>query len=270
MKRLKKELYRIIFGTASSGGRFFDLSLLVLILISILSVMLESVPSYHDKYGDWFEIMEWTITILFSIEYIVRIWVLKKPIRYIFSFYGIIDFLSILPSFDGLYWTGTQGLLVLRGLRLLRIFRILHLPKYSEESKAILLALQNSRHKISVFLMTVVAIVVIVATLMYSVEGPENGFTSIPESLYWSIVTITTVGYGDVAPQTAAGKMIASVLMLLGYAIIAVPTGIVTASFQEMKNKKNNIDECPNCRHKIEDDTASFCGFCGGSLRDME
>ncbi len=270
MRKLKTKLYHIIFGTESFGGRFFDLSLLVLILISILTVILESVPSYDRKYGEWFNIIEWSITILFSLEYIIRIWVLKKPIRYIFSFYGIIDFLSILPSFIGLFWTGTQGLIVLRGLRLLRIFRILHLPKYSEESRTILLALQNSRHKISIFLMTVIAIVVIVATLMYSVEGPENGFTSIPESLYWSIVTITTVGYGDVAPQTAAGKMIASILMLLGYAIIAVPTGIVTASFSEAKKQKEESNVCPKCGLTVKNEKANYCEFCGTPLRDMK
>jgi voltage-gated potassium channel len=263
MNKLKNELYSIIFGTDTKAGRFFDLSLLFLILLSIFIVMLESVPYYNAKYSATFEILEWGITILFFVEYIIRIWVLDKPFGYIFSFYGVIDFLSILPSFAALFMTGTRGLIVLRGMRLIRVFRILHLPKYSEEGRLIVKSLSKSRHKISVFLMTVIAIVIIVATLMYSIEGPENGFTSIPESLYWSVVTITTVGYGDIAPHTAVGKFIASILMLLGYAIIAVPTGIVTASYHEVRQETLRKKQCQRCGNEKNDHDARYCSRCG-------
>ena len=268
IKKIKANLHEIIFGTSTPAGRYFDLGLLVLILISIITVMLESVPSFRAAYGNWFIIIEWIITILFTLEYLTRIWIVERTWQYVFSFYGIIDLLSILPTFLGLFWAGgNKGLIALRGLRLLRIFKILHLPKYLDESKTIMLALKNSRQKISVFLMTVIAIVIVVATLMYSIEGPENGFTSIPESLYWSVVTITTVGYGDIAPQTALGKMIASILMLVGYAIIAVPTGIVTVSIQEARKKTKKTKQCPACHYITEEMEAAYCSRCGTKLK---
>ncbi len=262
MEKIKNRLNRIIFGTDTLAGRLFDLALLGLIVLSIIIVMLESIAAYRLRYHRFLEIAEWTITILFFIEYLLRIWILDKPWKYILSFYGIIDFLSILPSFAALLMTGTRGLIVLRAMRLIRIFRILHLPKYSEEGRLIIKSLHNSRHKIIVFLMTVIAIVIIVATLMYSIEGQQNGFNSIPESLYWAIVTITTVGYGDIAPQTATGKIIASILMLLGYAIIAVPTGIVSASYQELRRKEKGQKECPRCGTE-NISVARYCHRCG-------
>ena len=222
---MRKKLHDIIFGINSKEGKVFDVILLIAILASILLVMLESIESFDNKYHDLLNIGEWIITILFSIEYILRIFSIKKPTTYIFSFFGVIDFLSTIPMYLSFIFAGSQGLLALRALRLLRVFRILKLARYIGASNKLMIALRGSRAKIAVFLLFVLIVCIILGTLMYMVEGAENGFTNIPKSIYWAIVTLTTVGFGDIAPQTPLGQLIASAIMILGYSIIAIPTG---------------------------------------------
>ncbi len=262
---IKRKLYIIIFGTDTPAGKAFDVGLLIAILISILAVMLESVPTLESKYGNVFRIVEWILTIAFSLEYITRIYVTEIKRKYIFSFYGIIDLLSLLPSYLSLIFTGTQYLLIIRALRLLRVFRILKLGRFVGEGEQLGRALKASRHKITVFLGGVLTLVMIMGTVMYLVEGGENGFTSIPRSVYWAIVTLTTVGYGDIAPQTILGQTIASFVMILGYAIIAVPTGIVTVELGKEKHKAE-IRACAACKKTGHEANAAFCKFCGEKL----
>lgn len=262
---LRKRLFIVIFGTDTPAGKAFDVALLIAILISVLAVMLESVPSLNKGYGYVFKYAEWIFTVLFTLEYLTRIYVTDARRRYIFSFYGLIDLLSLLPTYLSLIFTGTQYLLIIRALRLLRVFRILKLGRFVGEGEQLGRALKASRHKITVFMGTVVMLVILLGTVMYLVEGRENGFTSIPLSIYWAIVTLTTVGYGDIAPQTILGQSIASFVMILGYAIIAVPTGIVTVELQkDIENRKNKA--CRNCSSKGHDTDALFCKFCGEKL----
>lgn len=268
MKKLKQNLYDIIFEADTKAGKLFDLSLLVIILLSILFVMLESVPSIENKYSSILSTLEWIVTIIFTLEYFLRIWVVKKSRRYIFSFYGIIDFLAILPTYLALFFAGTQGLVVIRALRLLRIFRILKLNRYTKESSIIIKALRQSRIKISVFLFAVLTLVTIIGTIMYLVEGAENGFTSIPRSIYWAVVTLTTVGYGDISPITPLGQFLASVVMIIGYAIIAVPTGIVSAELSKTKFQNKSTQVCPNCLMEEHDNDATYCKHCGQKLNE--
>lgn len=277
VKRFKAKLSEIIFGVSTPAGRAFDVVLIIFIILSILMVILESVPSYHAKYGKFFYIAEWVITTFFTIEYILRVWIIDRPSRYIFSFYGIIDFLSILPSFLGIYFNKTHSLAVIRGIRLLRIFRILKLNRYTTASTILIRSLRASTTKISVFLFAVIMIVVIIGTLMYLIEGAESGFTSIPTSIYWSIVTLTTVGYGDISPITPLGQFLASVVMILGYGIIAVPTGIVTAEIANRKElspdsktetKEFEGRECPECGTRGHRKTARYCYHCGAHMQD--
>lgn len=263
--RIRRKLFVIIFGTDTPAGKAFDVGLLIAILLSILAVMLESVPTLEKEYGYIFRVTEWVLTIAFSLEYITRIYVTEIKRKYIFSFYGIIDLLSLLPSYLSLIFTGTQYLLIIRALRLLRVFRILKLGRFVGEGEQLGRALRSSRHKITVFLGGVLTLVMIMGTVMYLVEGGENGFTSIPRSVYWAIVTLTTVGYGDIAPQTILGQTIASFVMILGYAIIAVPTGIVTVELGKEKNKQDLL-QCTNCGKSGHEPNASFCKFCGEKL----
>lgn len=265
--QLRKRLYRIIFEADTPSGKNFDVFLIVLIVLSIIAVLLESVPKLHSQYGHQLYIAEWVITFFFSIEYFFRIWVVKHPSKYIFSFYGIIDLLAILPSFLGLFFAGAQGLMIIRGIRLLRIFRLFKLTRYTSEADTLLRALKASRIKISVFLFAIFTIVIVIGTLMYLVEGEENGYTSIPKGIYWAIVTLTTVGYGDIAPATNLGQFIASLVMILGYGIIAVPTGIVTAEFAKDKwTKKLHSRSCSNCLKEDLDPDAVYCKHCGEKL----
>ena len=269
MSKFKNRLYEIVFEADTRAGKAFDIALLIAILLSILVVILESVKGIYAKYGALLYALEWIITILFTIEYILRIYIIKKPTSYIFSFYGIIDLLSVLPSYIGLLFAGMSGLIVIRALRLLRIFRILKLNRYVTESKIIVSALKASRAKISVFLYSVVMLVIIIGTIMYLIEGEKGGFTSIPQGIYWAIVTLTTVGYGDIAPITPIGKFIASFVMILGYAIIAVPTGIVTSHLTIASgNKKITTQVCPNCLHEDHDHEAVYCKICGAKLNE--
>ncbi|MBN1987023.1 MAG: ion transporter [Prolixibacteraceae bacterium] len=265
MKNIREKLYEIIFEADTIEGKIFDVALLFVILLSVILVMLESVPSIRSARNDLLKILEWGITIIFTIEYLLRILIVKKAYRYIFSFYGIIDFLSVIPTYVGLLVVGSHSLVVIRILRLLRVFRILKLTRYTSAGRTLMRAMWASREKISVFIFFVLTLVVIIGTIMYLVEGETNGFTSIPKSIYWSIVTLTTVGYGDISPQTPTGQFLASVVMILGYAIIAVPTGIVTAEMIKPSSEKNT-QVCPGCLHDKHDDDAVFCKKCGTRL----
>lgn len=263
--KLKKQIHDIIFEADTKPGKLFDVILLITILFSVIIVMLNSVRYLHIKYGQIFLFIEWVITILFTFEYFLRIYATRKPVKYIFSFYGIIDMLSILPTYLSIFITGTHFLIVIRMLRLMRIFRVFKLARYVNASNVLLVALRSSRIKIVVFLEMVLIIVVITGSIMYLVEGPENGFTSIPKSIYWAIVTITTVGYGDIAPQTILGQSIASLLMIVGFAIIAVPTSIIGSELIKVKPKKNT-QVCNNCHFSNHDDDAKYCKKCGVAL----
>ncbi len=265
---LKEKLYRIIFKSDTGGGRAFDIVLLIVILLSVILVILESVPRYHDRYGNILRIAEWTITIVFSLEYFLRISIVGKPWSYILSFYGLIDFLSVIPTYLSLIFTGAQGLMVIRALRLLRVFRIMKLTRYTNEGQMIQQALRASRVKISVFLFAVLMIVIIIGTLMYLVEGPQGGFETIPDSIYWAIVTLTTVGYGDLTPHTGLGKFISALVMIMGYAIIAVPTGIVTAEFTRSQVEREPLpaSPCANCPETKNAPDAKYCSNCGSPL----
>lgn len=262
MNRFRKKLYVIIFEADTRKGKLFDILLLVVILVSIASVLLESIPSLRYEHHANLRILEWVITGIFSVEYILRIWIVRRPWRYIFSFYGIIDFLAVAPTYLSLLIVGSQSFAVIRVLRLLRVFRILKLTRYTNAGHTLRRAMWASREKISVFIFLVVTLVIIIGTVMYLVEGEASGFTSIPRSIYWAVVTLTTVGYGDISPHTAIGQFFASIVMLLGYAIIAVPTGIVTA---EMMNPSlgKNTQSCPHCLHDRHDDDAAFCKNVG-------
>lgn len=265
----KRELHIIIYGTHTPAGKLFDILLLVLILYSIIIVMLESVPRFDSKYHEFLNISEWVVTVLFSIEYILRIVCIKRPTSYIFSFFGIIDFLSTVPKYLSYFFVGSQYLTAFRALRLLRVFRILKLVRFVGESNNLVRSLKASRTKIFVFVFFVLVVSVLLGTLMYLIEGPEHGFNSIPHSVYWTIVTLTTVGYGDISPETALGQFIATFIMIIGYGIIAVPTGIVSAEYVSSKNRDEGIDEgrsCPNCSAEIYRSDAHFCRKCGFDL----
>ena len=264
----KEKLHEIIYEADTPAGKLFDVILLIAIIASIVLVMLESVESINSKYGTLLNISEWFITFLFTIEYIVRIISIKKPTKYIFSFYGIIDLLSTLPKYLAIFFTGTHSLVALRALRLLRVFRILKLARFVGESNNFMKALRASKAKIAVFLFFVLILCIILGTVMYLIEGGENGFTSIPRSVYWAIVTLTTVGYGDIAPHTPFGQFIASIVMILGYGIIAVPTGIVSSEMVKINDVNLNTQSCPSCSYEGHDDNAIFCNHCGNKLHD--
>lgn len=270
VKNFRKTLHEIIFESDTKAGHVFDFVLFTSIILSVVIVMLDSVARLNQKYGELYYIIEWVLTILFTIEYILRIIAVEKPSKYIFSFYGIIDFLAIIPTYLSLFLVGSQYLIVIRILRLLRIFRVLKLVRYVGAGETLRIAIENSRGKIIVFIEVVLVLVVVIGSLMYIIEGPENGFTSIPKSIYWAIVTVTTVGYGDVAPNTVLGQIIASLLMITGYAIIAVPTGIITTEMGRAKETKIklNTQVCRKCHHHLHDDDASFCKKCGADLSE--
>ncbi|MDA9968667.1 ion transporter [Polaribacter sp.] len=265
----KQRLHEIIYEADTKEGKLFDVILLIAIIASILLVMLESIESFDAKYHSFLDISEWIITLLFSLEYILRLISIKKPFKYIFSFYGIIDLLSTIPKYLSFIFVGSHHLAALRALRLLRVFRILKLTRYLGASNTLLVALRSSRAKIAVFLFFVVIVCIILGTIMYMIEGEENGFTSIPRSVYWAIVTLTTVGFGDIAPQTPLGQFIASIIMILGYGIIAIPTGIVSSEISKNTNKiDSNTQSCPNCLKDTHKDKAKFCDHCGSILNE--
>ena len=264
----RRKLHEIIYGTSTPAGKLFDIVLLIVILYSVVIVMLESVPRYDNKYHDFFNISEWVVTILFTIEYILRIVCIQRPSKYIFSFFGIIDFLSTIPKYLSFFVVGSQYITAFRALRLLRVFRILKLVRFVGESNNLLRALKASRAKIFIFVFFVLIVSVLLGTIMYLVEGPEHGFKSIPHSVYWTIVTLTTVGYGDISPETGIGQFIATFVMIIGYGIIAVPTGIVTVEYSKQRKKKDDdrLLACSNCLATGHLEDAQYCYNCGAEL----
>ncbi len=267
MKPWQNKIHEIVYEADTPSGRMFDIVLLWAIFISISIVMLESVESIRLVYGTELEILEWSFTILFSIEYILRLISIERQKKYIFSFYGIVDLLSILPTFLSLFFAGSRSLVVIRSLRLLRVFRILKLAHFLGEAKGLADALKASKAKIIVFLFAVLSVTFILGTIMYLIETPESGFTSIPRSIYWAIVTLTTVGYGDIAPQTVLGQFIASIIMITGYAVIAVPTGIVSSAIIKPGDTKLvSTQACRSCSMEGHDTDAEFCKYCGEGL----
>jgi len=265
---LQARLYEIIFEAESPLGKRFDIGLMIMIVASVITVFLESIPSLRAEYSQVFFVLEWMFTVFFTVEYILRIYCSLRPIRYIRSFYGVIDLLSILPTYLSLLIPGSQVGAVIRILRLLRVFRIFKLDNFLHQGDVIGRALLRSRRKIAVFIYAVVLLVIVIGSLMYLIEanGPAaHQFDSIPRSIYWAIVTITTVGYGDISPATTLGQLIAAMVMIAGYAIIAVPTGIVSAEFVAA-NRENNSLVCPHCMEEGHDDDAQHCKHCGGAL----
>ena len=264
------KIHEIIFEAETPIGKIFDISLLVAILLSVLIVMLESVEQINQKYGELLTILDWAITILFTLEYVLRIYAVRKPWRYIFSFYGLVDLLSIIPTYLSVFVPGSHYLTTIRMLRLLRVFRILKLTKYLVESQTLMIAIRKSQRKITVFLGAVLIIIFIVGSMMYFIEGTLAGnekFANIPESMYWAIVTVTTVGYGDITPITALGKMFSALLMILAYGVLAVPTGIVSVELaQAQKQVEHPTLACKNCGREGHDDDADYCKFCGEEL----
>lgn len=262
----RSKLHEVIFEADTLAGRAFDLILILSIVLSVLAVVLDSVESVHDRWGNALYLAEWAFTVLFTIEYVLRIVSVKQPTRYIFSFFGLVDLLAILPTYLSVIVPGSQYLLVIRLLRVLRIFRVLKLAAYIGEAKMLTTALRHSRRKITVFLFTVITLVIILGSLMYLIEGEQSGFTSIPQSVYWAIVTLTTVGYGDVSPVTPSGKALAAIIMIMGYGIIAVPTGIVTVELSRAASGSVSAKACESCGGEGHDANAIHCKHCGAKL----
>ena len=264
--RWRTVLHEVIFEADTPLGKGFDVLLIVSILASVVAVMLDSIGAVRAHYGSLLYGIEWFFTIMFTAEYFLRIICVGRPFKYVTSFYGVVDLLAIIPTYISIFLPGSQYLLVIRILRILRIFRILKLVPYIGEARLLMKALRASGRKIAVFIYTVLTLVVIFGSLMYVIEGGANGFTSIPRSIYWAIVTLTTVGYGDISPQTVFGQTLASMVMILGYAIIAVPTGIVTVEMSHAFRRKVSNQACPECGSDGHDADASHCKFCGGAL----
>lgn len=262
----RERLHETVFEAETPTGKAFDIALLGAILLSVLAVILDSVTSIRTEHGGLLRILEWAFTVLFTAEYGLRIYCAPRPTRYIRSFFGLVDLISILPTYLSFFIAGSQSLLVIRALRLLRVFRVLKLAHYLGEANVLMNALRASRPKITVFLGAVVTAVVIVGAAMYLIEGEENGFVNIPTAMYWAIVTMTTVGYGDIAPQTIPGQILASILMILGYGIIAVPTGIVSAELVRKLPKPVSTRACPSCGDDGHDPDATHCKYCGSGL----
>lgn len=263
---LLHRLHEIIFEADTRAGKWFDIILILSIVLSVFVVMLDSVSVFKVKYGLYLYGMEWGFTLLFTLEYILRLSCVKKPVKYATSFLGMVDLFSILPTYVSLLVPGSQYLIVIRVLRVLRVFRVFKLVPYLGEASILTRALKASRRKILIFLMTILTLVIIFGSLMYLIEGSQNGFTSIPRSVYWAIVTMTTVGYGDISPRTGMGQTLASIIMILGYAIIAVPTGIVTSELSLAGQKKVTTQACPECMAQGHDIDAVFCKFCSARL----
>jgi len=266
--KLRKKIFIIIFGTDTPAGKAFDVALLSLIILSVTVVILESVRPIREIYHNLFVNLEWIFTIAFTLEYLLRIATSPRPLKYITSFFGVIDLLAILPTYFGLIFDQYTFLLTIRALRLLRVFRVFKLGRYLKEAAVLVRALQLSANKIVVFFGVILTLVLILGSLLYLIEGEENGFTSIPQSIYWAIVTITTVGYGDIAPATVLGKIIASISMLTGYSIIAVPTGIISVEISKAVRSENKSrgKACSGCGHVDHQTDASYCRICGAKL----
>ncbi len=262
----RKLLHEVIFEADTPAGKAFDIALIASILLSVAAVMLESIAPVRLRYGEALSITEWFFTILFTIEYVLRLLCVGKPHKYACSFFGIVDLLAVAPTYASILIPGSHYLLVIRLLRILRIFRLLKLVQYMNEARLITQALRASSRKIAVFLFTVLTLIVIFGSLIYLIEGEKNGFISIPRSIYWTIVTLTTVGYGDISPQTGLGQFLASIVMILGYGIIAVPTGIVTVEMAHGFKKEVTTQSCPDCGAEGHDPDAAYCKYCGKKL----
>jgi voltage-gated potassium channel len=265
---LKHQLRVIIFGTDTPAGRLFDLALIVCILLSVSLVLLDTIAGVHSLYGEQFAMLEWLFTAIFTLEYLLRLYCSPNPRSYAMSFYGVVDLLSVLPTYLSVFIPGANLTLVIRILRLFRIFRVLKLLQYLSEGNLLLKAMLQSGRKVFLFFFSVSLIIVVLGALMYVVEGPVNGFSSIPKSIYWTIVTITTVGYGDITPKTDLGQAIAALTMLLGYSIIAIPTGILTVEISQEMGKARDLRRCSNCLKSGHDLNARFCNACGSELQD--
>jgi len=267
---VRARLHEIIFEADTHAGRFFDLALICCILASVIVVMLDSVRGVREAHGSLLTRIEWGFTLLFTVEYVLRLWCIGKPLRYAMSFFGVVDLLAIAPTYLSLLFPGSHYLLVIRILRVLRIFRVLKLVQFLDEANIMARALRASARRISIFFATVVSLVVIFGSVMYLVEGEANGFTSIPRSIYWAIVTMTTVGYGDISPNTALGQAIASIVMVIGFTIIAVPTGIVVTEMAQARGRpwdyQMSTQVCPECAAEGHEHGAVFCRVCGARL----
>jgi len=266
INRWRNRIHEIVYEADTRAGRLFDISLVVAIIASILVIMLESVRAVETTWHLELKIAEWVFTGIFTIEYVLRLVAVTRPVKYALSFFGLVDLVAILPTWLSIFVPGTQFLLSVRVLRLLRIFRILKLAHYLSQAEILRQALAQSRRKIIVFLVTVTTIVIIVGSLMYVIEGEPHGFTSIPQSIYWAIVTLTTVGYGDISPKTPLGQALASLVMIMGYGIIAVPTGIVTAELTQIRAREVSAQACPACSREGHEVDAKHCKFCGEKL----
>lgn len=264
--RWRFKLHEVIFEADTPAGKWFDVLLILSILVSVVMVMLDSVSAIQKTYGPFLLAGEWFFTILFTIEYVLRLLSVGRPLAYATSFFGVVDLLAILPTYLSIIIPGAQYLLVIRILRVLRIFRILKLVQYLGEARLLTQALRASRRKITVFLFVVLTMVTIFGSLIYLIEDPKDGFTSIPKSIYWSIVTLTTVGYGDISPKTNLGQLLSALIMIIGYGIIAVPTGIVTVELAQAFKKKISTQACPECSAEGHDPDAKFCKYCGSKL----
>lgn len=265
-KRLKHHLYTIIFGTHTQAGKTFDIFLILIILASQLTLILESISHVRQQYGDILRLVEYSFTAMFTIEYLLRLYCSPKPTAYARSFYGVIDLLAILPTYLALIFPSASFLAIIRLLRVMRIFRILKLVRYLKDSNILMRSLLMSKRKVIIFFSAVAILVSVFGSMMFVIEGPSNGFTSIPQSIYWAIVTITTVGYGDLVPQTHLGKAVASLTMLLGYSILAVPTGIITAELSHEMSAHRQLVKCPNCTRSGHEDDSLYCKHCGSEL----
>jgi len=263
---LRSRLHEIIFEADTPAGKLFDILLILSIVISVVLVMLDSVSSIRQSYGDLLYLGEWIFTILFTIEYVLRLFSVGRPLSYATSFFGVVDLLAILPTYLSIIFPGSQYFMVIRLLRVLRIFRVLKLVQYVGEARLLMRAMRASGRKITVFLFVVLTLVIIFGSLMYIIEDSQSGFSSIPQSIYWAVVTLTTVGYGDISPQTGLGQTLAALIMIIGYAIIAVPTGIVTAELAQGYKKTVSTQSCPQCSAEGHDPDAVHCKYCGASL----
>jgi voltage-gated potassium channel len=264
--RLRTSLHEIIFEADTPVGKAFDVLLIVSIVTSVVLVMLDSVSSIQIAYGELLYLGEWFFTLLFTVEYILRLYCVGRPLAYATSFFGVVDLMAVLPTYLSILFPGTQYFLVIRVLRVLRIFRVLKLVTYVGETRLLMQALRASRRKITVFLFTVLTLVIIFGALIYLIEDPESGFTSIPRSIYWAIVTLTTVGYGDISPHTDLGQAVSAIIMIIGYGIIAVPTGIVTSEMTQVYKRSVSTQACPQCSADGHDTDAKFCKYCGSTL----
>lgn len=264
--RARRRLHEIIFEADTPAGRHFDAGLLTAIVASVAVVLLDSVESVHARHERALFALEWIFTVLFTVEYALRLYAVRSPLRYATSFFGIVDLLAVIPTYLSLVLPGAQSLLVIRALRMLRVFRVFKLSAWLDESQELWNAIRRSRRKVLVFLFVVSTIVVIVGAAMYLIEGPRNGFANIPISIYWAIVTLTTVGYGDISPQTPLGRLLATIVMLTGYGIIAVPTGIVTAEMTRAVRGPVSTQACPACAAEGHEHDAAFCRKCGSKL----